>query len=408
MRFCMVTTFYPPFSFGGDATYVRALSRSIAARGHMVDVVHCLDAFRLLDQRPVEAEPEANSGIRVHRLRSAFGRLSPLITQQTGHPGLKSRALQRILSHDFDVVHFHNISLVGGPAVLRYSRALVTLYTLHEHWLLCPTHIFWKNKRQACDNPTCLRCSLRSGIPPQLWRYTRLRDNALAQVDCLLSPSEYTACLHRKAGIGPVRVLPLFSMLDSPAPAPLRHSERPRFLFVGRVTAAKGIEPLLTRFATAPEDDLLVIGDGDLLERLRYAYRRSQNIRFLGRIDQDELGRHYAQATALIFPSLSPETFGLSIVEGFACGTPAIVSAKAGGAVELVTSTGGGVVYRDQAELDTAVRKIGGDVALRNDLSSRARAAHEARFGRDRHIDAYLELVDTLRAGKGLPSLEPA
>src|SRR5215469_12343321 len=116
MRFCMVTTFYPPFSFGGDATYVRALSRSIAARGHMVDVVHCLDAFRLLDQRPVEAEPEANSGIRVHRLRSAFGRLSPLITQQTGHPGLKSRALQRILSHDFDVVHFHNISLVGGPA----------------------------------------------------------------------------------------------------------------------------------------------------------------------------------------------------------------------------------------------------------------------------------------------------
>ncbi len=30
MRFCMVTTFYPPFHFGGNATYVRAL----AARGH--------------------------------------------------------------------------------------------------------------------------------------------------------------------------------------------------------------------------------------------------------------------------------------------------------------------------------------------------------------------------------------
>ncbi len=34
MRFCMVTTFYPPFQFGGDATYVRALSRAPVARGH--------------------------------------------------------------------------------------------------------------------------------------------------------------------------------------------------------------------------------------------------------------------------------------------------------------------------------------------------------------------------------------
>ncbi len=34
MRFCMVTTFYPPFHFGGDATYVRALSRALVARGH--------------------------------------------------------------------------------------------------------------------------------------------------------------------------------------------------------------------------------------------------------------------------------------------------------------------------------------------------------------------------------------
>lgn len=33
MRFCMVTTFYPPFHFGGDALYVQALSRELVARG---------------------------------------------------------------------------------------------------------------------------------------------------------------------------------------------------------------------------------------------------------------------------------------------------------------------------------------------------------------------------------------
>ena len=32
MRFGMVTTFYPPFSYGGDATYVRSLARSLIRR----------------------------------------------------------------------------------------------------------------------------------------------------------------------------------------------------------------------------------------------------------------------------------------------------------------------------------------------------------------------------------------
>ena len=47
MRFCMVTTFYPPYHFGGDGTYVRALSEALVKRGHEVTVVHCEDAYRL-------------------------------------------------------------------------------------------------------------------------------------------------------------------------------------------------------------------------------------------------------------------------------------------------------------------------------------------------------------------------
>ena len=32
MRFCMITTFYPPYSFGGDAVFVQALSLVICLR----------------------------------------------------------------------------------------------------------------------------------------------------------------------------------------------------------------------------------------------------------------------------------------------------------------------------------------------------------------------------------------
>ena len=92
MRFCMVTTYYPPYHFGGDATYVHALSRALVSLGHEVEVIHCIDAYRLKKPDRMPSPEPADDGIVVHRLKSRLGFLSPLITQQTGHPGLKSRA----------------------------------------------------------------------------------------------------------------------------------------------------------------------------------------------------------------------------------------------------------------------------------------------------------------------------
>lgn len=138
----MVTTFYPPYHFGGDATFVQALARALVARGHHVEVVHCEDAYllRSREQSAVQAEQD---GVVVHRLRSSFSTLSLLTTQQTGRPGINTTQLRAALDRNFDVVNFHDISLIGGPGVLSMSQAPVTLYTLHEHWLLCPSHIFW-------------------------------------------------------------------------------------------------------------------------------------------------------------------------------------------------------------------------------------------------------------------------
>ncbi len=402
MRFCMVTTFYPPYHFGGDALYVRALSRALVARGHEVEVVHCLDAYRIAKGPPVEDPVDDDDGISVLRLKSRAGLLSPLLSHQTGRPGLKARAERRLLERPFDVVNFHNISLMGGPGVIRYSRAPVTLYTLHEHWLLCPTHVFWKNKSRPCDRPTCFTCSIRSGIPPQLWRYTGLAKAAVAEADALIAPSGFTAELHRAAGYAPpIHVLPLFSEIE-PDDADVGHEppRRPRFLYVGRLTASKGIVQLLEDFARLPDYDLWVIGDGELRDKLQRAYGRHPAIRFLGRVPQGELIAHYKAATALVFPSLAVETFGLSIVEAFACGTPAVVR-DAGGAREIVDATGAGFVYRDSGELIAALRRLTGDRALRRKLGELARQSFLSYYTRATHVDAYLECIRAIQASKG-------
>ncbi len=402
MRFCMVTTYYPPYHFGGDATYVRALSQALRRRGHEIEVIHCLDAYALKKGYQTAPTP-ADSGIIIHRLQHQLGRLSPLITQQTGHPGLKANSLKHLLQRNFDVIHFHNISLVGGPALLRMGQAPVKLYTLHEYWLLCPTHVFWKNGQQACDQPQCIRCCLRSGIPPQWWRYTDLRHRSVSQVDALLAPSEYTATRHRTAGFTktPIHVLPLFSTLNAGPPPIYHHRDRPQFLFVGRITPEKGILPLLETFSKLPEYDLDVVGDGALRMQLQQDYASYPNIRFLGKLPQQQLISLYQQATSLIFPSFMMETFGLTIVEAFSCGTP-VIARDAGGNRDLIEKTGAGVIYHSEAELHKAIHALALDRDLRQQLGRLAYEGYRSYYTEKSHIDAYLEQIHTIQAGKAV------
>ena len=117
MRFCHVTTFYPPYHYGGDAIIIQAVCEHLAGLGHEVDVIYCRDAFEINGNDTTEFRGDV-PGLRIHELRHPLGALSPLITHQTGRPGLKHLELKRILDQDYDVVHFHNVSLVGEPILL--------------------------------------------------------------------------------------------------------------------------------------------------------------------------------------------------------------------------------------------------------------------------------------------------
>ena len=394
----MVTTYYPPYHFGGDAVFVQSLARALTRRGHTVDVVHCEDAYRLQCKEPVGAAED--DGVTVHRLRSGLGALSPLLTQQFGVPGVKRAALERILDRGFDVVNFHNISLVGGLGALGMSRAPVTLYTTHEHWLMCPTHVFWKNNREACEKPECFTCCLRSGIPPQLWRYGGMREAALEHVDILLAPSAYTARRHVEGGVRrPVRVLPTYSPLQPGTAGVGAGPERPRFLYTGRLTASKGVGDLVRYFARSGRLELDVAGGGEMLEPLRREYGACDRIRILGPVAHGEIGKYYERATALVVPSKAPEVFPLTVLEAFAHGLPVIVS-DAGGSREAVEKSGAGFVYRDEEELGQALAALAEETGVRERLSRKARESYETYYCEERYVREYLAIVDEIAARK--------
>jgi glycosyltransferase involved in cell wall biosynthesis len=391
MRFGMVTTFYPPFSYGGDATYVRNLARALVAQGHDVEVIASTQAYLVHSKDEPLADPTLDDGVKVHRLRHPGGVLAPLVSQQTGHAGLHAPALRAFFAKPFDVLHFHNISLMGGPGVVRMGQAPVRLLSLHDNWLICPTHVFWKNRSRVCDRRTCFTCSIRSGVPPQLWRYTSLRNRSLQCLDRILAPSQFIADMHRANGVdAAISILPLFSSIVGPA-QPAIHPRR--ILFVGRVTALKGIEMLVRVVAGMPAIELFVVGEGELRPSLTESYAKHPNIRFLGKVDQERLGEHYAGAAALVLPTLVPENFPLAVVEAAACGTPSIVSGSPGGAAELVRNTGGGLLYNTEQELGDAIRRLVEDRPLRDALGTSARASYEQRYTKEHHVTAYLRQV---------------
>jgi len=198
LRFAMVTTFYPPYSFGGDGIFVHRLANELARRGHHVTLIHSADAYSFLAGREPAGSYDDHPNITVHALRSGFSPLSLLVSHQTGRPALYAAELRRLLGDDFDVIHYHNVSLVGGPGVLAMGRAL-KLYTMHEYWLGCPTHALFRFNRAPCAARFCALCSLSYGRPPQWWRYTGILEAAVRQVDLFLAPSRFLEKKHSAA-----------------------------------------------------------------------------------------------------------------------------------------------------------------------------------------------------------------
>jgi glycosyltransferase involved in cell wall biosynthesis len=394
LRFCMVTTFYPPYHFGGDAMYIYRLSHALADRGHRVDVLHDVDAYCLARPQEPEHRFQGHPGVRVFPMKSRAGFLSPLATQQTAYPFFKPVVHQRLTSGEYDVIHYHNMSLVGSAA-LRYGDA-VKLYTTHEHWLICPMHVLWKFDREPCDAPSCLACCLRGARPPQLWRYTGRLRRDLRHVDRILSPSRFTRARHEQAGVErPVSVLPYFVPAPPPGADTSPHP-RPYVLFVGRLVKLKGVDTLINALRAHPEADLLIAGEGDERERLQAMAAAIPNVSFLGARDQRELATLYRHAVALVMPSTGYEVFGIVLLEAFAHRTPVIVR-DLGGMPEAVEDSGGGFTFRTEGELLAAIRALQSSPARRRDMGEKGHAGWVRQWSEGPHVAAYLAIVEEER-----------
>lgn len=121
--------------------------------------------------------------------------------------------------------------------------------------------------------------------------------------------------------------------------------ERPRLLYVGRVSVEKNLTAFLDLELAA---DKVVVGDGPAKAELEAAY---PEVEWLGFRHGQALVDEYARADVFVFPSLT-DTFGLVMLEAMACGTP-VAAFPVTGPIDIVVSGSNGAL---DADLGAAVR----------------------------------------------------
>lgn len=103
------------------------------------------------------------------------------------------------------------------------------------------------------------------------------------------------------------------------------------YVCAGRFVPFKRIDLVAQAFAQMPDKQLILIGDGPEMEKIKA--KAGPNCTFTGFLPPDKVRDHLSKARAFIFPS--EEDFGIVPVEAQACGTPVIAFGR-GGALETV------------------------------------------------------------------------
>lgn len=246
---------------------------------------------------------------------------------------------------------------------------------------------------------------------PTLYRILRavLDEQVLRAAPCVSVTSEYMAERIGSRARGSVVVIPNFideRLLESHTVA--RHEDRVVITVSNGFSRWKNIGAGLEAFASSRAAQsgwrCELVGQG--LEpggaAEQWAGRRGllQGVRFRGPLTYDQTLDAIARASIMVHPSLE-ESFGMSVLEAMALGTPVIGGLRSGN-IPALLSDGCGVLC-DVSSPSSIAREL-------DELASRPNSAHQiaarakehalSRYGTDCVVAQYLEVLSELPKGR--------
>jgi alpha-1,6-mannosyltransferase len=366
MKIVQLANFYSPTS-GGLRTVVDTLGRGYVASGHERVLV-------------VPGQHRA-------RVRTAAGLVITLpgVPVSGGYRVMpRSAAVLRELDElgedlSVEVSDKTTLLAVGDWARDRGVRTVLLSHERLDRWIEARVPRLW-----------------RAGAGHVLTPVVRVWNRGIAnRFDTVVVTSAYAE--REFAGLPvPLRRIPLGVDLDTFRPRGSSVSRVARLVYAGRLSHEKNPRPVIgavrTLLTSGVAVRLDVYGDGQEHTALR-RLARGLPVDFHGHVsDRTALARALSAADVAFAPSVA-ETFGLSILEAMACGTP-VVTSVTGGAPELLAPFAGVAVSATPEGLAEGVRTV-----LSWPVSHRRAAARNRaeQFPWSATIDAMLDLHTTTR-----------
>lgn len=303
---------------GGGERYPLNLARGVAATGDCT--------VELVSYGPEPVQREVAPGVTL-RVLAATAAEHPLdVTSWEIVDALR----------DADLVHVHQVFTRGGEVAVLVARQL--------HKPVCVTdHGGGTTRRLEATG-------------------------ALAMADAVVAYSDFGASLVRATSPQkPVDTYVIKGGVDTAFFTPPTSAHRDGVLFVGRWLPHKGVETLID--AVPDGVSLTVCGQPyseDYTARLR-RHAEGRLVEFVSDRDDEGLRELYRSALAVVLPSvyedaygnvyLAPELMGFSLLEGMACGAPAVCS-RVGAMPEFVADGETGFVFDTPAELNDVLARL--------------------------------------------------
>ena len=200
---------------------------------------------------------------------------------------------------------------------------LTAPHQLHISYVHSPIRYAWDLQHQYLKESNLER-GIKSWIARWILHQIRIWDTRTANgVDLFIANSKFIARRIQKVYRRSAEVI--YPPVDLQS-YKLCEQKQDFYLTASRLVPYKRIDLIVEAFSQMGDRQLIVIGDGEQMAKIRA--KSSSNIKFLGHLEPDLLRGYMQNAKAFVFAS--EEDFGITPVEAQACGTPVIAYGRGG------------------------------------------------------------------------------
>lgn len=280
-----------------------------------------------------------------------------------------------------DIIHLHNIKKYT-ISLLKAVKNYNVIQTVHDFSLICPTQCNIHKDLQLCSSSFSKKCFWEHQREYNSLTYLalvfyfyRMRKLSRQVIKRFIAPSPFLADYLQRNFFNPVSVILPFKKEKNVQ----NHSvENNHFLYVGRLNEQKGIRVLIKEFSLACLQNknlrLTIVGEGNdenYLKQKVKEYGIENNVYFVGW--SKEVKKFYLECTAVIFPSIGSESFGLVITETMSYARPVIASNR-GTSLWLIDDEKTGLLFDPLKSSDLAqkILKLADNPMLAHQLGDAA------------------------------------